>query len=51
MHTIIMLLLGLSYLNFVDSAHKGKGYHSYSLDHHISSTRCTVSPCPDPKDY
>ncbi|HGN0920351.1 TPA: hypothetical protein ACKROX_001910 [Proteus mirabilis] len=51
MHTIIMLLLGLSYLNFVDSAHKGKGYYSYSLDHHISSTRCTVSPCPVPNDY
>lgn len=51
MHTIIMLLLGLSYLNFVDNAHNEKGYYSYSLDHHISSTRCTVSPCPDPKDY
>ena len=49
MHTIIVLLLGLSYLNFVDSAHKGKGYYSYSLDHHKFNSLYPQAHAPDPE--
>ncbi len=51
MNTFIILILSLFFTNNVDEIKLKEGYHTYSLMSQTYLKRCTVSPCPDPKDY
>ena len=51
MNIFIMLILGLFFTNHESKSDSEKGYYTYSVSHQSHLQRCTVSPCPDPKDY
>ncbi|WP_198585698.1 hypothetical protein [Proteus columbae] len=51
MNTFIILILSLFFTNNVDEIKSQEGYYTYSLTPQSDLNRCTVSPCPDPKDY
>lgn len=51
MNSFILLILSLFFSNHADSVDSEKGYYAYSVSNQSHLQRCTVSPCPDPKDY
>ncbi|HEJ9486848.1 MULTISPECIES: hypothetical protein [Proteus] len=51
MNTFIILILSLFFTNNVDEVQSQESYYAYSLTSQSDLSRCTVSPCPDPKDY
>lgn len=51
MNTFIILILILFFTNNVDGIKLKESYHTYSLTPQSDLNRCTVSPCPAPKDY
>ncbi|WP_193017478.1 hypothetical protein [Proteus sp. FME41] len=51
MSTSILLILSFFITNNLDEIPSKSGYYANSFTHQSQLYRCTVSPCPDPKDY
>lgn len=51
MNAFIILISSLFFTNTADNIKSQESYYTYSLTFQSDSNRCTVSPCPDPKNY